>query len=30
MRARPALWGEGRGNAPSYPAPIAIMLLTAL
>ena len=22
MRARPALWGEGIGNDPSYPAPI--------
>ena len=21
MRARPALWGEGIGNDPSYPAP---------
>ncbi len=28
MRARPALWGEGLGNDPSYPAPHPVNRLT--
>ncbi len=30
MRARPALWGEGLGNDPSYPAPIRHKMWTCL
>ena len=29
MRARPALWGEGIGNDPSYPAPLRIEYMVA-